>query len=68
MKYPSGIKPKNISKDIKYDNRGMTLEKELNSANEYIGPQERDHSVAGIVAEVAQAVCGIEWRGDNQHY
>lgn len=35
MKYPSGIKPKNISKDIKYDNRGMTLEKELNSANEY---------------------------------
>ncbi|MBQ6539192.1 MAG: Holliday junction resolvase RecU [Bacilli bacterium] len=35
MKYPSGIKPKNITKDIKYDNRGMTLEKEINSANEY---------------------------------
>lgn len=38
MNYPSGIKHtnnSNISKDIKYDNRGMTLEKEINSANEY---------------------------------
>lgn len=34
MNYPSGIKHNHI-KDIKYDNRGMSLEKELNSANEY---------------------------------
>lgn len=34
MRYPGGIKH-NSMKDIKYDNRGMSLEKELNSANEY---------------------------------
>ena len=37
MNYPSGIKQNNTprTKDIKYDNRGMSLEKEINSANEY---------------------------------
>ena len=34
MRYPGGIKHTN-TKDIKDDNRGMSLEKELNSANEY---------------------------------
>ncbi len=34
MNYPSGIK-KNISKEINYKNRGMTLENEINISNEY---------------------------------
>ena len=34
MNYPSGIKH-NETKQINYSNRGMTLEEELNSSNEY---------------------------------
>ena len=34
MKYPNGIK-NIIKKDINYKNRGMTLENEINTANEY---------------------------------
>ena len=34
MKYPAGIK-NSIKKEINYSNRGMSLENELNSANEY---------------------------------
>jgi len=35
MNYPSGVKHNNIKQDINYSNRGMTLEEELNSSNEY---------------------------------
>ena len=36
MKYPNGIKQQNTNKNnIKYDNRGMTLEKDLNDTNQY---------------------------------
>ena len=34
MKYPGGTK-KSPNKVISYSNRGMTLENEINSANEY---------------------------------
>ena len=34
MKYPNGIK-NIIKKDINYKNRGMTLENEIHTANEY---------------------------------
>ena len=34
MNYPSGVKH-NKTKEINYSNRGMTLEEELNSSNEY---------------------------------
>ena len=39
MNYPNGIKKENFQekkqKEINYENRGMTLESELNSSNEY---------------------------------
>ena len=35
MNYPSGVKKKEIAKDISYKNRGMTLEGEINDSNEY---------------------------------
>ena len=35
MNYPGGIKIKNISKEINYKNRGMTLENDINKTNEY---------------------------------
>ncbi len=35
MNYPNGIKRLNISKETTYKNRGMSLENEINSANEY---------------------------------
>ena len=36
MKYPNGVKQQNTSKNnIKYDNRGMSLEKDLNDTNQY---------------------------------
>ncbi len=35
MNYPSGVKHNNINQDINYSNRGMSLEEELNSSNEY---------------------------------
>ena len=39
MNYPNGIKKENFQekkqKEINYKNRGMTLESELNSSNEY---------------------------------
>ena len=34
MKYPNGIKP-NAKHNISYDNRGMTLENDINLSNEY---------------------------------
>ena len=35
MNYPNGIKRLNINKETTYKNRGMSLENEINSANEY---------------------------------
>ena len=35
MNYPNGIKRLNSNKETTYKNRGMSLEKEINSANEY---------------------------------
>lgn len=35
MKYPTGLKKAESSSNINYKNRGMTLENELNSSNEY---------------------------------
>ena len=36
MKYPNGIKQKQVmNNNIKYDNRGMNLEKDLNESNNY---------------------------------
>jgi recombination protein U len=35
MNYPNGIKKEKTTKDITYKNRGMSLENEINSANEY---------------------------------
>ena len=35
MNYPNGIKKNNISKNITFGNRGMTLEKEIDITNEY---------------------------------
>ena len=36
MKYPNGIKQQNSNNNhINYDNRGMTLEKDLNDTNQY---------------------------------
>ena len=36
MKYPNGVKQKNTtSKEIKYANRGMTLESDINISNSY---------------------------------
>ena len=35
MKYPNGIKKQNSNTNVQYDNRGMSLEKDLNDSNQY---------------------------------
>jgi maltodextrin utilization protein YvdJ len=55
MKYPNGIKQQNTNKNnIKYDNRGMTLEKDLNDTNQYYVDMNKARALREVKAIVEQ--------------